>query len=126
MGPNSILDKGYQATTAIEQFRAVTLTSNDQVKRADAAAQATIGICQELITTDEATAPKGRIAAIRVMGISRCVAGAAVTRMTKVTTDSTGRIVPATTGQYAIGIAVEAASAAGDHFSVLLNQGLVG
>jgi hypothetical protein len=125
MGPNFVLDKGFQATTTIAQFRAATLVANDQVKQSDGAAQFAIGICQDNVTAADAT--KGRIADIRVMGISVAINGVAgaLGRMVKVATDTTGRMVVATTGQACVGITLTAGVAQGDQIHVLLTPGVI-
>jgi hypothetical protein len=120
-----ILDKGYQATTAIRQFRAVIQTADDKVKECDGAAQLGVGFCQEEITAGDATL--GRIAAIRVQGRTRAINGTAgaLARNTRVATDNQGRVVAATTGQAVVGITVTAAAAQGDHIELDVIRGAV-
>lgn len=125
MGPNFVLDKGFQATTAITQFRAVTLTANDAVKQTDGAAQFAIGVCQESITAADAT--NERICDVRILGITRAINGVAgaLARMAKVATDTTGRVVVATTGQAVLGVVMSAAAAQGDQVDLLLTPGVI-
>lgn len=125
-GPNSILDKGYQPTGAVRQFRAVTRSTSNKEQCAEAASAgaAVLGVCQEEISADDAT--RGRVANIRIMGISRCIAGAALTTIgTPVRTDNQGRVVTlgATATNLQLGITQTAAAAAGDHVDVMLTPG---
>src|SRR5688572_5081815 len=94
-GPNYVLDKGYvvdSAATNVANGRACVLgSSNQTVTTAGAAAQVQ-GIYQETLDTAKVSTGKATIG-VRLLGISRCVAGAAVSRGAKVTTDSTGRAV---------------------------------
>jgi len=57
-----------------------------------------------------------------VIGIARAVAGAAVTAGARVTVNSVGRLVAATSGQVFIGRAMTSAGANGDTFEVLVNN----
>jgi len=125
VGPNFVLDKGYQATTAITQFRAVTLTANDQVKQADGAAQFALGIGQETVSAADATS--GRITDVRILGISRAINGTAgaLARMTRCTVDTSGRVVAAATTNPVLGVTLSAASAQGDQVDFLLTPGVV-
>jgi hypothetical protein len=125
MGPNFVLDKGYQATTAITQFRAVTQVADTGVKQTDAAAAVVLGVAQENISAADATS--GRIADIRMMGITRAINGTAgaLARSTLVATDNTGRVVAATTGQAAVGLTLSAATAQGDQVDLLLTPGVI-
>jgi hypothetical protein len=128
MGPNFVLDKGFQATTAIIQFRAVTLVANDQVKQADAGAQFAIGIGQETVSAADAAQVTGaRITDVRILGISRAINGTAgaLARMTRCAVDSVGRVVAATTGQAVLGVTMSAATAQGDQVDFLLTPGVV-
>jgi hypothetical protein len=128
VGPNFVLDKGYQVTAAITQFRAVTLTSDTQIKQSDGAAQFAIGVAQETATTADSTQTGGaRIIDVRVLGITRAVNGTAgaLARMTKVATDASGRVVAATTGQAVLGVTLTAATAQGDHVDLLLTPGVI-
>jgi|SRR5215471_1643390 len=125
MGPNFVLDKGFQATTAITQFRAVTQVSDAGVKQTDAAAAVALGIAQENISAADATS--GRIAAVRMVGISRAINGTAgaLARSSLVATDNQGRVVAATTGQACIGLTLTAATAQGDQVDMLLLVGTI-
>lgn len=117
-GPSDGLMRGYLAGGAISKFRAVELGTGEVVTQANAGTDAIIGICQEEITAGDATS--GRIAAVQMTGISRCIAGAAVAIGATVMTDATGRVITATATNRQIGIAQQAAAAAGDHVDVFL------
>lgn len=54
---------------------------------------------------------------------SKAIAGAAVAVNAKLTSDAAGRLVTATTGQFVIATALEAAAASGDQFSVRIRIG---
>jgi hypothetical protein len=125
VGPNFVLDKGFLATTTVAAFRAVTLTANDAVKQADAAAQFAVGIAQEVVTA--AGDVNERIIDVRIMGISRAVNGTAgaLARMTRCAVDNVGRVVAATTTQAVLGVTLTAAAAQGDHVDFLLTPGVV-
>lgn len=126
-GPNFGLDKGYQPTGAVRKFRVVTRSTSNKEQCAEAASAGALplGVCQEEISADDAT--RGRVADIRISGISRCIAGAALTTIgVPVRTDNQGRVVTlaaATANQNQLGITQTAAAAAGDHIDVLLTPG---
>lgn len=120
-GPNYGLSKGFVAGGVITQFRAVTLGAGEVVSQATTAGTPCLGIAQETTTAEDAT--NGRVIAVAISGISRCIAGAAITIGAKVRTDTSGRVTPlaaATADQNVIGIALQAASAANEHVDVLL------
>jgi len=123
-GANYVLDKGFKAGGAIGKYRAVELGASEVVTQCNAASDPALGICQEEVTSGDAT--NGRIVDVRIAGISRCIAGAAITIGARVATDNAGRVVPAPaavglTNQ--VGIALQAAANAGDHVDVFLSIG---
>lgn len=117
-GPSTILAKPFLAGGAITQYRAVKIAAGETVTTATAGTDSVIGICQEEVTAGDATA--GRLVNVMMLGVSRCIAGAAITIGATVMTDATGRVVAATATNRPIGIALQAASAAGDHVDVFL------
>lgn len=125
MGPNFVLDKGFLATGAVEQFRVVELVTHESVQRTNALGDAAIGVCQEGdVTAGDAT--NGRVIAIRILGITRVVAAAAITLGAPVRADATGKVTTlaaATANQNVVGIAMTAATADGDHIDLLLTPG---
>lgn len=125
MGPNYVLDKGYVVQgTALGQFECVKGgTTNTSVTRCDTAAEFVLGVSQELL--DAAKVLTGKATAdVRILGISRVVASAAIARMAKVTVTTVGRAVTAgVAGTNCFGIALTPASANGDWIDVLLTPG---
>jgi len=126
-GPNFGLDKGYQPTAAVRQFRAVvrSTTNKEQCAEATVAGALPLGVCQEEITTADAAV--GRVADIRIQGISRCIADAAIVIGAKVRVAADGRVTAvaaATANQNQLGITQTAAAAANDHIDVLLTPGV--
>lgn len=119
MGPNDVLSKGLVADTAIPKFHAVKLTATEHCEVVDTAGELAIGICQEEISADDVD--DGRVAAVRIMGISNCIAGAAIDQSAEVTVADDGRVVTAGAGDRVLGVATIAASAAGDWVTVLLS-----
>jgi hypothetical protein len=131
MGPNFVLDKGFRATgsTAYAFGEPVVLTGDGtQMARAGAGATNVIGICQEDCEVAKVLTGAA-ILGVRVLGISRVLAGAAIARDARVGVDATCRAVTvaraAAGAQPApvIGIALTAATAAGDTIDVLLTPG---
>jgi hypothetical protein len=64
----------------------------------------------------------GEIANVRITGVSKAVAGAAVAQGAEVTVGTTGKIITATSGDNIIGRALEAASADLDIIPVLISK----
>jgi hypothetical protein len=125
--PQYIDDQPAKAAGAILQFRAVELTANlQEVQVCSATNDLAFGICQEVVTAQNAT--DGRIVAVRVHGISRCVAASAITRGQRVTvTGTVGKLaaMPASAKMNQVGIAMTAAGADNDHFDVYLTPGVM-
>lgn len=123
-GPNFILDKGYKCSGAITQYSPVKLSTDDTVITC-AAGDLALGVCQDEISAADATA--GRVADIRLMGLTRMVASAAITRSARVIAAGTGKIVTATAAtakQNQIGIATVSVTTNGDHIDVMLTPGV--
>jgi len=123
-GPNYVLDKGFKAggAAAIRQWRCVRMTAVDTCAEANTAGQVVLGVCQESVSANDSS--RGRVADIRIMGITRAEAGAAITLGDRLVTDNQGRVVPATAAtakQNQVGIAWAAAGAAGDYIDMLLS-----
>jgi uncharacterized protein (TIGR04206 family) len=117
MGPNFVLDKGFIADTPVEKFRFVKLVDTEHVERADGAGY-TVGVVQNHV--DQAAVDDGQVNDVRVLGISRVIAGSdALAIGTPVASDAQGRAVPVGAGT-AVGICWLAADAVGDHVDVLL------
>ena len=75
---------------------------------------------QPLGVIQDTPAASGRPGNIAIGGISKVVAGAAITAGAYVSSDSAGKAVTAASGDFALGIARTAATADGDVISVLL------
>lgn len=123
-GPNFVLDKGYTPTGAVGQFRAVAYVTTDKQAcvQNTTAGGLCIGIMQEDVAVGDT--PK-RVADVRMAGISRAIASAAIAVGAKVASTTDGRLATATTGQQVVGIATTGAGVANDHFDVLLTPGAV-
>lgn len=101
------------------QFRIVKLMANKrEVNVATAAADALLGVNQEKPSA------VGRPTSVRLLGISKVVAGAAITIHSAITSDGFGRAIATTTaGNSVLGYALEAATAIGDIITVLILPG---
>jgi hypothetical protein len=149
MGPNFILDKGYKVDPAainVEFGRAVIFLASDLTGKTittatastdgtgtPTAAQFPVGVYQD--TPDAADVLTGKlITDIRMMGITRMLAGAAIVIGQPLTVDATGRAITMTTGagapaagksRWQLGIALTPAAAANAWLNVLLTPGVV-
>lgn len=121
MGPNQIFDKGMVAATAVPLYRVVKLTAVETAAVMDTAGADWIGVSQEEVDAEDVA--NGRVFRVRLMGITRCVASAAVSLNAKVASTNDGRVATATTGQNVIGRALTPATAAGQWINVLLTPG---
>jgi hypothetical protein len=125
-GMNFVLDKGFQAQSAVTKFYVVKYGTADQTCTAVTGAnQVPLGVVQEDASAADVT--KGRIVNVRLMGIARCVAGAAITRGTRVGVGATGKVLPmvGTAGlvENTVGIAMMSSAADLDVIDVLLTIG---
>lgn len=120
---NPLLYKAFGAGAAIAPRRIVKLSAAETVIQSAAAADAHIGVSSDIAVVT------GEPVEIVTHGIAYVEAGAAVALGTLVTADSVGRGVAAAPAAGAnvrhVGIALEAAAAAGDVIRVLLSQGSV-
>lgn len=120
---NPLLFKAFTAGGAIAPYRLVKFSAAETVVQSAAAADAHVGV-----NTDLAVASGERVE-VMTHGIAYVEAGAAITIGTLLTADAQGRAVTAAPAAGAnnriIGIAMEAASAAGDIIRVLLSPGSV-
>ena len=120
---NPLLMKGFTAGAAIAPYRIVRLASADTVEQAAAVANALVGVITDL------TIVANERVEVMVQGIAWVEAGAAITIGSLVTTDSVGRGVAAApaagVNNRHIGMALDAAVAAGDQIRVLLSPGSV-
>jgi hypothetical protein len=101
------------------QFKAVKISAALTVAAVAAVTDIPIGVLQNNPSA------AGQAAEVMTTGISRMVAGAAITVPNSLTVDATGRAVAAVLGtdttKHVIGQAIEPAAAAGDIIAVLLN-----
>lgn len=97
-------------------YRFVIPTSTPKTfVRASVAGSDAVAICQD-------EPGNGHASCVAEGGISKIVAGAAITAGAKIATDNQGRAVTATTGAYVLGIAVNGANAAGDIIPMLFEK----
>jgi hypothetical protein len=126
-GPNFVLDKGFLAETAVPQFYCVKVgTVSQSCTIATASGDFILGVAQE--ACDATDAGLGRIINVRLLGISRCVAQAAISRGARVRAHSSGKVTglagAAGTSENVVGIAMTASAADLDHIDVLLTPGV--
>ena len=101
--------------------RWMKVSADNTVSLATAVTDSIIGVLD-----DTPYAAAGAQAAVRMSGTAEIVAGAAISAGAKVTTDSAGRAVTATSGQAYFGIAIQAATALADLIEVnIMVQGTV-
>lgn len=124
---NFILDKGYVSTGAVRQFSAVVRTAvKQQCAEASVLGALTLGVCQDEVSAEQAT--NGRVADIRVNGITRAIADGVIGVGVRVRTAADGRVTAlaaATANQNVLGITETASAAAGDHLDVNLTPGAI-
>lgn len=120
---NPLLMKAFTAGGAINPYRIVRIASAETVEQAAAVANTMIGV-----NTDLAIVANERVE-VAVQGIAFVEAGAAIAIGVLVTTDASGRGVTAApaagVNNRHVGIALDAAVAAGDIIRVLLSPGSV-
>ena len=130
MGPNDILTKGMVATTAIPLYHVVTQVPTGQFDApecaiADTAGESWVGVSQEEVEADEVDL--GRVIAIRMEGISRCVADGPVAVDDPVAVTATGTVTPAAPAAGVtvdiVGTALSPATQAGEWINVQLTPG---
>ena len=132
VGPNYVLDKGHKATGATAYARGEIVTPTNtglDVARATTAGVLTpLYVCMDDLDTVRLATGKA-IIDCRMLGIARVLSGAAVTIWNRVTNDNTARAVNATRTAGGtqpvpvLGIALTAATAAGQEIDVLLTPG---
>lgn len=107
---NPGLVKSMVAEAAVLPYRVVKFgTADGQVIQAAAAADASVGVADNLGQTDA-----GYRVDIILNGIAEAEAGAAVARGARLTADASGRVIAAASGNIVIGVAMAAAGAAGE------------
>jgi hypothetical protein len=130
-GPDHILDKGFTTTgsTAYAFGEAIVQGStNTSCARASVANSLVLGVCQENLDATKVTTGKAA-ANVRILGITRVIAGGAVARGARVANDvnargvAQARAVAGAQPANVFGVALSPASQAGDTFDVLLTPG---
>jgi len=130
MGPNYVLDKGFltSGSTAFAFGEVVVQTGNKTIARATSAGSLCLGVCQENLDATKVTTGKAAVD-VRILGITRVIAGAAISRGARVTNNTSARAVAVTKAAAGaqpaetFGIALTPASANGDEIDVLLTPG---
>lgn len=127
-GPNYGLDKGYKVaidSDPVKEFEAAVLVDAITVKRADTAGQRCLGVFQYDMYPEDVATGKAAVG-VRMEGISRGIAGAAIPVDARVACDVDGRFVSAEGGGAGttaniVGRALTPASSAGDQFDLWLS-----
>ena len=116
-----ILTRSFEAGGAIGARRIIQIgTADGHVVQADASSDTTIAE-RPIGVSDELGAKSGARVDVHLAGIADVVAGGAVARGSSVKADATGRAVAtATASDFVVGVALTAATAAGDIIPVLL------
>jgi len=122
MGPYEILDTSAYAENEIPWYHVVKQVGVEHVEVTGNAGEEHVGICQEY--ADDVDVERGRIVRVRLEGVSRAVASAAIPLLSKVAATNDGRVAVATSGQTVVGIARSAASEAGDWLNVQILHGV--
>ncbi|MFN7610467.1 MAG: DUF2190 family protein [bacterium] len=120
---NLLLAKAFTAGGAISPYRIVRFSAAETVVQAAAATEAMFGVNTDL------TIVSGERVEVMTHGIAWVEAGAAITIGLPLTSDASGRAVAAApaagVNNRIIGIALDAAVAAGDQIRVLLSPGQI-
>jgi predicted RecA/RadA family phage recombinase len=126
---NRDITKAYNASGVIAAYTVVKFGANDTtVSPAAAVSDLLFGVANELgISAADATA--GATIDVIIDGVAEALAGAAITRGSRLTVDANGRVVAAApaagTNNQIIGIALKSAGAANDVIPILIAPGTV-
>lgn len=117
---NFVLDKGYDASEALEKYVAVKLDDSvaQTVKNVGSSDDAVIGVTQFGVTSDEID--KGKGASVRLAGITVMEASEAIDPGDAVGFDTDGKAKVADPGDRIIGVCTEGAADDGLRCSVFL------
>jgi predicted RecA/RadA family phage recombinase len=118
-GPGYLFTRPFAPSAAINIYRLVKLTATDTVTQCTAVTDKPIGVALEEITAGDVT--NGRQVSVALFGASRVIAGAAIAAGATVGPDAQGRAITATATNFATGMAIQSAAAAGDHVDIILN-----
>lgn len=114
--PGRLIPLEASADLSANQHRFLVVDANGQVAVAGAGVLA-VGVLQN------DPAAQGEAATVMLDGVSKVVAGAAVTSGAEVASDASGRAVTAATGNRVNGIALETCANAGEVIAVALLRG---
>jgi len=116
------LDKGWKvlstynssAAAGVLAFRVVKIAAGDTIDIQTASNAACLGVVQENIDAAKVATGKA-VAAVRLQGVSKCVAGAGITQGAEVMATAAGKVITAaTTGNKVLGRAMETVTTDGD------------
>jgi len=128
---NYVLDKGYlvDASAVAADFKFARLckflasdTTGKTVTSFTAANVDAVGVVQETLDAAKILTGKATVD-VRLLGIARIEASAAIAIGARVAATANGRIATGASTNPCVGIALTPASAAGDHVEVLLTPG---
>lgn len=127
MGPNYVLDKGFIATEAMDQFAVVKLTDVEECAVQDDDDEIWLGVVQEEVLSDD-NGIGSRVVNVRMLGITRAVVGTAGTLDIGdfVVADTDGKLVavPSTADTYyPVGWLMTKPEDDDDHVDVMLTPG---
>jgi hypothetical protein len=119
VGGNPILTRGFKCTAAVVKNRFVKISALETVVQTAASTDVSIGVAQDSVAAGEATRGKG--VDVIMAGIAVMEAGAAFSIGVEVMSDTSGRaVLAATATNRAVGVAMKAATGAGDKVPVVL------
>ncbi len=125
VGRNYVLDLPFVVAAAVTKHTAVKLSADQTVTPAVGAGDDCIGIAMETANAQDAT--DGRIIAVAVLGTADWEVDAAVAVGDKLITSADGQaaqLAATTADQKQVGIALTAATNAGEWITVLLTPGV--
>jgi hypothetical protein len=127
-GANYGLDKGFKvlstynssAAAGVLPYRVVKIAAGDTIDLQTASNSRSLGVVQEAV--DAAKVATGKVVAdVRLQGISKCVAGAAITQGAEVMATAAGKVITAVTAANIVfGRALSGADADGDYVDIEL------
>lgn len=119
---NFVLDKGYNldnSGAALSIYRFVKVTTQNKCTPATAITDKCLGVTQDRIDAADSATGNAQVN-VRMLGITKIEAAGAIALMDSVGPSTNGRAQVAVATQYRHGIALEAATAAGQMIDVLL------
>jgi hypothetical protein len=122
---NFILDSGFDVTAAVTKFRCVKLTAAEIVGAVSGIADLPIGVAQYSVATAEVA--KGKLASVRLMGVTEAEAAGAIAVGVRCQMEADGRVSAevGASGKRLVGICVgHPAGTAGDRIAMLFLPGL--